>query len=225
MGDRGKARRGWIARQQDRAVLKAAFAELDLPAARHRKLIRDIQSDADALTAADKTPRPDAMANHHLAAAHLILAADRALAREGIDAERRRGALAHGMATPGRSAMHIATRMLLWGRADKLKALADYSETRIPPRYGASFEVETAERSADTFVQSITRCAYHDVFTRNGAPELTTIMCAFDKMWIDAIDPAKDGVRFERPTTLAEGGKSCRFEFRRVRRPSDQGQS
>ncbi|MEM7768540.1 MAG: L-2-amino-thiazoline-4-carboxylic acid hydrolase [Pseudomonadota bacterium] len=219
-------KRSWLDRNHDSAILNATLKHLGLPNRQRRALTADILAEAARLTAADTAPRPDPQTSGHRATAYLILAADRALANAGIDPAQRRAALAHGISTPGRSLIAFATRAMLWGRRDRLTVLADYSETQIPQRYGASFTFETAERSPDLFVQSITRCAYHDVFTRHGEPALTQIMCAFDTMWIDATSERRDQIAFKRPTTLAEGGPNCRFEFHRTSKPDpDTGQN
>jgi hypothetical protein len=50
----------------------------------------------------------------------------------------------------------------------------------------------------------------------NGAPELTLAFCTFDNLWGDLLKGDDYRVRFERPTTIAAGDDSCRFEFWRV---------
>ena len=61
----------------------------------------------------------------------------------------------------------------------------------------------------------INKCLFNDFFRQHGAPELTSIFCALDSMWIDELHQPKYGVRFERPTTLAGGDDACRFQFSR----------
>lgn len=46
---------------------------------------------------------------------------------------------------------------------------------------------------------------------------MTPVMCAFDKAWIEAIDPARHGFRFDRATTIGYGGSHCPFHFTRTR--------
>jgi hypothetical protein len=41
-------------------------------------------------------------------------------------------------------------------------------------------------------------------------------MCAFDKAWIEAIDPVRHGFRFDRATTIGHGGGRCPFHFTRT---------
>lgn len=72
-------------------------------------------------------------------------------------------------------------------------------------------DVEDGERS---FV-GVTRCLFSDFFRRNGVPELTPLFCAFDAIWANELNRPEYGVRFERPSTIAEGADACRFHFTR----------
>ena len=47
---------------------------------------------------------------------------------------------------------------------------------------------------------------------------LTPVFCDWDANWASAIDPARHGFRFERPTTLGLGGDGC--YFRHTREPT-----
>jgi hypothetical protein len=51
-----------------------------------------------------------------------------------------------------------------------------------------------------------------------GRPELTSVLCEFDRNWLAMISPERHGFRFERKTTLGYGGASCPFHFFRVSR-------
>jgi hypothetical protein len=63
------------------------------------------------------------------------------------------------------------------------------------------------------------RCGFHDLMVRNGAERLTTAFCAWDRVWMDDIDPKRDGIRAEGPTTLGYGN-ACPFRFRVAERES-----
>lgn len=56
----------------------------------------------------------------------------------------------------------------------------------------------------------------HDVLSAHSAAELTPVMCAFDQAWIEAIDPARHGFRFDRVTTIGLGGTHRPFQFTRT---------
>jgi len=66
---------------------------------------------------------------------------------------------------------------------------------------------------------NIERCLFHEFFRRNGALEVTPILCALDNVWADELSKARYGVRFERPTTLARGDDACRFQFTKTEPP------
>ena len=55
------------------------------------------------------------------------------------------------------------------------------------------------------------RCFCHDFFARHRAPLLTTVMCAWDVGWMQAIDPAVSGLRAERTSLRSLGDDECRF--------------
>lgn len=49
---------------------------------------------------------------------------------------------------------------------------------------------------------------------------MTPILCALDTVWADDLHRPAYRVRFERPTTLANGNDACRFQFTKT---DDQG--
>ncbi len=65
---------------------------------------------------------------------------------------------------------------------------------------------------------NIERCLFNEFFRRNGAPEITSVLCAVDHVWVDELSKPEYGVRFERPTTLARGDDACRFQFTKTQR-------
>ncbi len=94
--------------------------------------------------------------------------------------------------------------------------IAENFKRRGEERFGRAFayvqDVQDAERS----FTNIARCFFNDFFRTNGAPEVTAVFCALDKVWAEALESGPYGVRFDRPTTLAEGDDACRFQFRRT---------
>ena len=89
-------------------------------------------------------------------------------------------------------------------------------KSRGEERFGKAFTyVRDVQDSTRSFT-NIQRCFFNDFFRANGAPEVTRVFCALDNVWADAIQDPKYGVRFERPTTLAQGDDACRFQFSRT---------
>ena len=103
-------------------------------------------------------------------------------------------------------------------REQSLETIEDYFRATVP-MLGEAWEVEY-ERDERSFEMRFTRCGFHDFMVRNGVEELTTAFCAWDRVWMDEIDPDRDGISAERPTTLGYGGGSCPFQFRAVERGS-----
>ncbi len=48
----------------------------------------------------------------------------------------------------------------------------------------------------------VRRCFFRDFFADHDTTLVTTVMCAFDVNWIQAIDPAVSGLRAERTSLL-----------------------
>ncbi|MFI6291393.1 L-2-amino-thiazoline-4-carboxylic acid hydrolase [Nonomuraea sp. NPDC050790] len=113
-------------------------------------------------------------------------------------------------------AVREGTRAMLDAAPDPFEALVAVSKAREVYAFGEGF---TFRRPADDdrrYLLEVHRCFYHDVLVANSAPELTPAMCAFDGNWIEAIDPDKDGFRFDRVTTIGVGGTHCPFHFTRT---------
>lgn len=208
-------RRGLTVRLFEAAFLRALFRSLRMPRAQRRPVRRAILAGARRAWDETRLPVLDARAREHRWSACLVLASEWALIEAGIERVERRRALEAGLVEPGRGAVRWFTRRLLDRSADPFAAIVDYSEQQVPERYGESFVFETHERTPERFEQRVVRCHFHDVLTAAGAAELTSLFCAYDSNWIDAIESARDGIRFERPATLAAGDDACRFVFLR----------
>ena len=124
----------------------------------------------------------------------------------------------HALLDPGARPIRFFTRVMLMFSQDRFKTLTEYSERRVPQRYGSAFLFTTLESTNDAFVQGVSKCFYNDYFRSHGASDLTQLFCAYDRLWIDEIETSRDKVSFDRPTTLACGDDCCRFSFKRVDR-------
>jgi hypothetical protein len=110
-----------------------------------------------------------------------------------------------------------ATRAMLDNTPDPYQAMVELSKARETDAFGAGFEFRHPVDDGNRFHADVHRCHYHDVLVANGMPELTPALCAFDRNWMDAIDPDRHGFRFDRETTIGLGGTHCPFHFSRVR--------
>jgi hypothetical protein len=77
--------------------------------------------------------------------------------------------------------------------------------------YGSYYGIEFDRVDPATFEMRVSRCFFHDFFTRHGAPQVTTVLCAWDANWMTALDPAVSGLVSERTTLLSQGDSACRF--------------
>lgn|GEM_PF-1370553 len=83
-------------------------------------------------------------------------------------------------------------------------------------RFGLAWSYEPDVLDEDRCFVNVERCFFHNFFGANGAPELTPLFCALDDVWAEELNRPGYGVRFQRPETLAQGGRVCRFQFFRL---------
>jgi hypothetical protein len=95
-------------------------------------------------------------------------------------------------------------------RDDALDKL-DKAGTKMKAIYPAYFEWEFGRPDPGTFEMMVHRCFFHDFFARRDAEIVTTVMCAFDVSFMQAIDPAVSGLRAERTSLLSLGDDKCAF--------------
>jgi L-2-amino-thiazoline-4-carboxylic acid hydrolase len=119
---------------------------------------------------------------------------------------------------PLREAVRSATAHALDNAPDPFAEIVGIAKLRERSVFGGGFQFEKRRDDDAACYLDVVRCLWHRFFVAEGCPELTAIFCAFDHNWIDAIDPARHGVSFERAVTLGTGGALCPFHFFRVRR-------
>lgn len=154
-----------------------------------------------------------AAANLHMLAA--VLAAHRALAGRMPD-EELLPLLRDCFSGQFRGAVREGTARWLDGVDDPFREMVALSKAREQHSFGAGFRFERERDDDRAYLLNVRGCFYHDFFAANGAPQLTPLFCDFDLGWIEAIDPARHGLRFERATTIGYGGAMCPFHFFRV---------
>jgi hypothetical protein len=104
--------------------------------------------------------------------------------------------------------------------AEAFTRIAENFKARGEERFGKAFVYVQDVQDADHTFTNIHRCFFNDFFRANGAPEVTSIFCALDNVWVDSLHETRYGVRFERPTNLAQGADACRFQFSRTPVPA-----
>jgi len=94
--------------------------------------------------------------------------------------------------------------------------ISENFQKRGEQRFGSAFRYATTAQDGSRNFVNIERCFFNDFFRANDAKEVISLFCALDKVWAEALEQPRYGVRFERPTTLANGDDACRFQFRKV---------
>jgi hypothetical protein len=157
---------------------------------------------------------PDVQGRLVLAMSSLVLAGFRELSAR-LGRERAHEITREAFQRTYRSLGKFMYRPLLWFSREPVRALARMDFERWGRRmYGASMGIGQ-ERSPDRVTLVIHRCAFHEFFADHGEPQLTKLLCAWDRHWMDVLDASRRPVRTERPTTLSTGGDCCRFHFLR----------
>jgi hypothetical protein len=70
---------------------------------------------------------------------------------------------------------------------------------KMEPLYGDGWDMTFERPEPQVFEMKVRRCFFRDFFARHDATLVTTVMCAFDVNWMQAIDPAVSGLRAEPP--------------------------
>ena len=112
-------------------------------------------------------------------------------------------------------AVRAGTRAMLDAAPDPFLAMVELCKSREQEAFGGAFTFRRPVDDGRRYYLDVHRCFYHDVLAASSAAELTPVMCAFVMAWIEAIDPAKYGFRFDRVTTIGYGGDHCPFHFTR----------
>lgn len=152
----------------------------------------------------------------HLKLACLVYAAYQVLQQSSISQSAIMNALQDAVSKPNQNLIELGISFMLKLSKDPMKSLTDYCSNKIPYLYGDAFEFEESGSAADSYTLEVRKCLYADFFQSKGVPSLTQLFCEWDQNWIKPISPEKHGVKFIRATTLASGGESCPFTFKRV---------
>ena len=159
----------------------------------------------------------DEQSGFHLRFAALALAGYRTLLGV-LSEEEARDLVRRALIEPSRRWVLEGTRQALDHAPDPFAVMTGISKDKEASFYGRTFDFERPQDDEHAYLLNITRCFWHRFVAANGARELMPIFCDWDTNWMDAVEPARHGLRFERPTTLGYGGDACRFWFIRAAR-------
>jgi hypothetical protein len=85
-------------------------------------------------------------------------------------------------------------------REEAFRRVSENFVSRGEAMLGEGFRYVDDVRDDDRVFVNVEKCLFNDFFLRNGAPEVTAVMCAFDSVWADELNKPEYGVRFNRPT-------------------------
>jgi hypothetical protein len=126
---------------------------------------------------------------------------------------------------PGRAHTFREMAEMMNTATDPFRDLVTHTKSQEEQFLGSTFKFDRVQDDDQAYKVDVHECFYHRFFSENGAPELTKLACDINANWIDAIDPAKHGVRFDRPSMLGYGGDKCRFYYYRLPMAQEEGNS
>ncbi|MEO0829547.1 MAG: L-2-amino-thiazoline-4-carboxylic acid hydrolase [Pseudomonadota bacterium] len=94
-------------------------------------------------------------------------------------------------------------------------------DREVQTLWGSGMETDV-ERHPDELVLSVKSCPFSEYFWNVARPDLTPILCAWDAQWMAQVNTSRSPVQVLRPSTIASGGASCDFRFRRTAMASGQ---
>lgn len=176
-------------------------------------LVARIRNDAQQVFDAKAGTAPDPKAKVIYAYCSLVLAAFRqARAETGELAgayDFAKQAFQNSLERP----LSLMIKLWLWFVRDPVGKLNRVALAEFFQRNQGSSMKYAEEKTADSVDLVVNRCAFHQFFVDHGEPDLTPVVCVFDRVWMNIFDRSSRPVRTERPSTLSTGGDHCRFRF------------
>ena len=173
----------------------------------------NIKREAQSLFDEGRDSLPDRRARLVLTLCSLILASYRELLILTGDKQRTEEIVGKTLFITNQGPGKLMAKALLLPSRDPLKFFSRFSVKKISElTYGKSMGF-TQEKTSDSLSLIVTRCAFHQFFIDHGEPQLTKLLCLWDRNWMDPINNSRRPVRIERPTTISTGSDVCRFRF------------
>jgi hypothetical protein len=147
----------------------------------------------------------------------MVLAAYQVL-RDRVDRDVAITAVRHAFTQMWGDWIRAGTEAQLDAAPDPVVSMTATARTKEESTFGPSFVFEHERDDQNAYWVKITRRLYYSYFVAHAAPELTPVFCDWDANWASAINPARHGFRYDRPTALGLGGDGC--YFRHTREPA-----
>jgi hypothetical protein len=180
-----------------------------------------IRAELTALYESKRGLAMDAQSTFHLRCATLALAGYRVLQRS-VSKDDAFEKVRRAFIEPGRADTFGEMAELMNTATDPFRQLVAHTKSQEEQFLGSTFRFERVQDDDQAYKVHVHECFYHSFFSEKGAPELTKLACDINANWIDAIEPAKHGVQFERPSMLGYGDDKCQFHYYRL--PMAQGE-
>jgi hypothetical protein len=202
----------WLmGRVMPRDFLKRVGEYLDDAAPKRKKEILDaIRARAKELADADKDMPIDGPSKGALAISAVVLASYENLLPL-FDGDERRTILylQHVMGTVLKRPYEVTFSTL--SKRDKPLDKIEKVCGKTMGLYGKGWDYDFERPDPGTFEMNISHCFFRDFFDRHDNRLVTTVMCAFDVNFLEAIDPSVSGLRTERTSLMSLGDDHCRF--------------
>lgn len=177
------------------------------------EVIEKVKREAKIIFDDGRPSLPDRRARMILAMCSLILAGYREyLIITGSSSEGSH-IIGQALLQTNQKSANLITRALILSSRDPFRLLSLVSLKGISRlTYGKTmgFDQERTENSVSLVVN---RCAFHQFFIDQGEPQLTQLLCLWDRNWMDPINRSNRPVRIERPSTISTGSETCQFRF------------
>jgi hypothetical protein len=200
----------WLmGRVMPRDFLKRVGEYLDDAAPDHKKKLLDaIRARAEELADGDKDMPVDGPGA--LAISAVVLASyEKLLPLFDGDEQRTILYLQHVMGTVLKRPYEVTFSTL--SKRDQPLDKIDKVCSKMKGMYGKGWDFDFARPDSGTFEMNVSHCFFRDFFDRHDARLVTTVMCAFDVNFLEAIDPSVSGLRTERTSLMSLGDDHCRF--------------
>ena len=148
-----------------------------------------------------------------------VIAGYLALRDQNVPRDKALACVSKAFHEPTQPYIYASTKTALDAATDPFSLIVEVSKDREENYFGPDFEFKRAVDNDDQYRVDVHRCFYVNALSKAGTPELGPVFCDFDASWIGAIDPERHHITFDRPTTIAKGGRTCPFHFRRIRNP------
>jgi hypothetical protein len=178
-----------------------------------KEAVRHVRCEARRTVEARRAEIPDPQGLMVISSASLVLASYREITRHGIAEAEARELIGRVFRRVFAVPTSRATRLLLRFTPDPV---AEMNRHSIAPLFrvvfGRLFTFDEHHTDAGV-VLTVSHCGFNDFFTHEGEPQLTRLICAWDRNWLQPMDSSDRPIATRRSQTLSTGAPRCEFHF------------